>query len=343
MANTGLDYTGKVVVRGKQIEELALELLFKDKSIANKYIVLNTGTKHGMVKTETSTVATEQAYTGDALTADGGFNLFDYQIDLVKSETKIDILQDTLRNTIFDEDMSAGAANIDSSKFMQLAASQLGARVENNAQKQRWQGVTAATKTAIAALIPGAGQGSISAAGQTKIAALTPSLRNGFLATAIYNSSNATKTAGLGTFIKVAGTAITAANIAAEYAKIYAAIPVVERENLDNPFILNAPLSHKGFMKVANNAVGAASNQNFLFDGGICTYNDIVVNFVQLPEDVVLGAPNNSLSIEMDLESDDNTMEVGEYANGSDKKYFRNVNAWAVHVARQASNVLYGV
>jgi hypothetical protein len=343
MANTGLDYTGKVVVRGKQIEELALELLYKDTSIAKGHVVLNTGTKHGMVKTETSTTATEQAYTGQALTADGGFNLFDYQINLVKGETKIDILQDTLRDTPFAEDMSAGAMNIDSSRFVQLATSQLGARVENNATKQRWQGITAATQTAIAALTANNAQGSISAAGKTKVAALTPTLRDGWLATALYNSSNASKTAGLGTFIKVLGTTIDASNIAAEYAKIYAAIPAVDRENTINPYILNAPLSHKAFMMIANNSVGAASNKNFLWENGEMSYNGLTINFVQLPENVVFGTPNNSLSVEMDLASDDNTMEVGEYANGSDVKYFRNVNAWAVHVARQASNVIYGV
>jgi hypothetical protein len=58
------------------------------------------------------------------------------------------------------------------------------------------------------------------------------------------------KTASLGSYIKVAGATITSANIAAEYAKIYEAIPVVQREDTLNPYILNAPLAHKALIKI---------------------------------------------------------------------------------------------
>jgi hypothetical protein len=78
-------------------------------------------------------------------------------------------------------------------------------------------------------------------------------------------------------YIKVAGATITSANIAAEYAKIYEAIPVVQREDTLNPYI-NAPLAHKALIKIANNSVGAASNKNFLDEGGVCSYNDIKIN-----------------------------------------------------------------
>jgi hypothetical protein len=338
----GLDYTGKESVRGKQIAEIAVEQLYVDPSIANGIIELNTGSKHGVTKTETSTAVTEQLYTGQALTADGSFVLFDYQILHVKGEFKIDILQDTLRDTPFADDMAAGAANIDSSRFMQLAADQLGKRVAHTTKTQRWGGITTATKAAIAALTPGAGQGSISAATQAIVAALDVTLRDGWFAVMIYNAFRATKVAGLGEYLKVAGTTVTSSNIAAEYAKIYLGIPVVERDSTEFPFILNAPLSHKAFMKIANNAVGATTNKNFLDEGGKLSYNGIEVNFVELPEDIVMGAPKKTLALNMDLESDDNAMEVGEYANGSDVKFFRNINAWSVHISRQATNVLYG-
>jgi len=341
-----LDYTGKVVVRGKQIAELALEQLYKDKSIAKGIIAVNANAKHGVTKTETATTATEQAYTGAALTGSGDFTLFDYQVNHVKTETKIDILQDTLRDTPFADDMSAGATNIDSSRFMQLAADQLGARVAYNASVQRWKGVTAATKVAIAALTPGAGQGSITAAMQTKVAALNTTLRDGFLVSALYNNWNASKTAGLGTYIKVTGTTLTSSNVAAEFAKIYAAIPAVERDDTANPYYLNAPLSVKAMIMIANNAVGAAQQINFVVSGvgadQVISYNGIEINFVELPDNVILGAPKGSLEFNTDLESYDNTLEVGDYANGSDVKYYRNIQAWSVHVSRQNKNVLYG-
>jgi len=337
-----LDYTGKEAVRGRQIAEIAVEQLYQDQSIAKGIIAVDTGAKHGVTKTETSNDVNEQAYTGQALTADGNFTLFDYQVNHVKGESKVDILTDTLRDTPFADDMSPGAANIDSSRFMQLAADQLGGKVAYKAQVQRWIGVDAATKVAIAALTPGAGQGSITAAMQTKIAALPTTLRNGWLASTLYNAWNATKTAGLGTYIKVTGTTLTSANVADEFAKIYVKIPVVERDDKFNPYILNAPLSVKALIKIANNSVGAASNKNFLDENDNISYNGIAINFVELPDNVILGAPSKSLALNMDLESDDNMLEVGEYANGSDVKYFRNINAWSVHVSRQGKNVLYG-
>jgi hypothetical protein len=335
-------YTGKVAVRGAQIAEIAVEQLYKDSSIADGIIELNTDSKHGVVKTETSNDVNEQAYTGQALTADGNFTLFDYQVNLVKGEFKVDILNDTLRDTIMGEDMAKGAANIDAPRFMQLAADQLGAKMAYKAQVQRWTGVTAATKAAIAALVAAAGQGSISTATKTAVAALPTTLRDGWLAVSLYNALNATKTAGLGKYIKVAGAVITSANIAAEYAKIYELIPTVQRDDSEKPFVLNAPLAHKALIKIANNSVGAASNKNFLDEGGVISYNDIKINFVELPTGIVIGAPKGSLALNMDLQSDDNTMEVGEYAGGSDVKYFRGINAWACHVSRQEFNVIYG-
>jgi len=337
-----LDYTGKVVVRGAQIAEIGLEQLYVDKSIADGIVALNTDSKHGVVKTETSNDVTEQAYTGQALTADGNFTLFDYQVNHVKTEFKVDILTDTLRNTIMGEDMAKGAANIEAPRFMQLAADQLGAKMAHKAQVQRWIGATAATKAAIAALVAAAPQGSISVSTKAVIAALPTTLRDGWLAVSIYNSLNATKVAGLGKYIKVVSSAVTSANIAAEYAKMYLAIPVVQRDDTATPYVLNAPLSHKALIKIANNSVGASSNKNFLDEGGKISYNDIQINFVQLPEDVVIGAPKGSLALNMDLASDDNSMEVGEYAGGSDVKYFRGINAWSTHVSRQEFNLIYG-
>jgi hypothetical protein len=39
----------------------------------------------------------------------------------------------------------------------------------------------------------------------------------------------------------------------------------------------------------------------------------------------------------MDLQSDDNTMEVGEYADGSDVKYFRGINVLVMHLVKSST------
>jgi hypothetical protein len=61
---------------------------------------------------------------------------------------------------------------------------------------------------------------------------------------------------------------------------------------------------------------------------------------VELPADTVIGAPSKSLALNMDLQSDDNTMEVGEYADGSDVKYFRGLTLVVTY--RQEFNMIYG-
>jgi hypothetical protein len=48
----------------------------------------------------------------------------------------------------------------------------VGPAVSQDAENIFWGGITTATKVAIAALVPGAGQGSITAASQTATAAL---------------------------------------------------------------------------------------------------------------------------------------------------------------------------
>jgi hypothetical protein len=106
-----------------------------------------------------------------------------------------------------------------------------------------------------------------------------------------------------------------------------------------NPYILNAPLAHKA-IKIANNSVGAASNKNFLEEGGVCSYNDIKINFVELPAGIVIGAPKGSLQLNMDLQSDDNSMEVGSTLTV--QMLNRGVNSWSTMVTRQQFNLVYG-
>jgi hypothetical protein len=68
--------------------------------------------------------------------------------------------------------------------------------------------------------------------------------------------------------------------------------------------------------------------------------SDIKINFVA-SGGIVMGA-KGSLQLNMDLQSDDNSMEVGEYSNGSDVKYFRGINSWSTMVTRQQFNLVYG-
>jgi len=124
------------------------------------------------------------------------------------------------------------------------------------------------------------------------------------------------------------------------------AIPADVLADTDKPVVFEAPLAHRQLMRTANNSVGAASNQNFLFENdGVdsrCSYNGVPVSFVNLPANVIIAHPSKSLFINADAVNEDaNFMEIGQQANGADHVYFKNVYSYAHAVQNQARNVLY--
>lgn len=337
----------KVVIRGEQLLPFQTLLLTKDTSVADGHVGFEPGAKEGSVWTETSQTVTEKAYTGDAVSDDTTLAMVDNKIIYAKTVFEQIIKQTSLTNSIFSEDMGVGAEKVRSKMFEDLATTSFSGAIANQQKINRWQGATTATKAAIAALIPGAGQGSISAATQTKVAALPTALRDGFFAAMVYNTWRASAVAGLGEYIKVGGSVITAANIAAQYALVYAAIPADVLADTDKPVIIFAPLAHRQLMRTANNSVGAASNQNFLFENdGVdsrVSYNGVTVSFVNLTTDIMIAAPAKALFINADATNEDaNFMEIGQQANGADHVYFKNVYSYAHAVQNQARNVLYG-
>ena len=155
----------------------------------------------------------------------------------------------------------------------------------------------------------------------------------------IYNDDNASATAGVGGRIKVAGTAITAANIKAEYDKIYAAIPAEVLAGQEAPFIY-APRSHKQMIVQANN-VTTDYTKPFVKVGESWYFNDIEIKFVPLPEKVVIAALKSHLFWCTDLLADVNTMQIDKIANNREDMFLKNNMTLAAHVANQKFNVLY--
>jgi len=257
-----------------------------------------------------------------------------------------------LLNTRFEKSMQAGAFNTVSSEFDNKVLQQISPAISQTMEYEVWSGVLATTKTAIAGLTAGAGQGSISASAQSAIAGITNSAGkfDGLLAKILYNDSRSKSTgagvAGLGDYVKVPNAlgGINATNIADEYSKTYATL---------DPKILKAggikiyaPLSHRQTMRIANNSVGASSNQNFTFNGdGIdakAYYNGVEVLFKPLPEDIMIATNPMYLKILMDLTSDISELRTGEVANGADKMWYKNVQSIATWVTNQRYIVLYG-
>ena len=335
-----ISYTG-VDIRGKAVEPILEEVLFANKTIADNYVTFATDIKAGTIITEAGVDVTAQLYTGAALSSSGSMNITDRIITPTKLEYKQTFLQESLRAGRFGRSMNPGAFNIESSEFASTVLAQYAPNVSQDAESIFWGGITSATKTAIAALTPGASQGSMTAATQTAVAALTAGLVDGVFSKVLYDNS------ALGGYIKVTGTTVTSSNIATEVGKIYEAIPPENLADTVSPTVIYAPRAWRQLARIANNSVGAAQQINFEFESGAadarCFYNGVELLFVPVPNNLMAYAQRkNAVMWCTDLTDDINRFEVGKLVNDGDTQFVRSIYTLAAHVGQATKGVLYG-
>jgi len=336
-----ISYTS-VDIRGKAVEPILEEVFFENKTLKEGYVTFNSDIKAGTIFTEAGVDVTAQLYTGSALSNSGSMSITDRIITPTKLEYKQTFLQESLRAGRFGRSMSPGAFNIESSEFASTVLAQYAPAVSEDSEKIFWGGITSATKTAIAALTPGSAQGSITAATQTAVAALTAGLVDGVFAKVLYDN------AAIGGYIKVTGTTVTAANIAAEVGKIFLAIPTENLNDTVSPTVIYCPRAWKQLCYNANNAVGAAQQINFQIDGNNFNTSKVFYNGIEL---IFCPAPNNlmayaqrkaAVSWNTDLLDDVNRFEVGKLVNDGDVQFVRTIYTLAANVGQATKGVLYG-
>ena len=335
-----ISYTS-VDIRGKAVEPILEEVLFANKTISEGYVTFNSDIKAGTIFTEANVAVAAQLYTGAALSSSGSMTITDRIITPTKLEYKQTFLQESLRAGRFGRSMNPGAFNIESSEFASVVLAQYAPNVSEDSETQFWGGITAATKGFIAALTPGAAQGSMTAATQTAVAGLTASPVDGVFAKVLYDN------AAIGGYIKVGGTTVTAANIAAQCALIYAAIPAEILADTMSPVKIYCPRAWKQFARIANNAVGAAQQINFLFDGASndakCFYNGVEMVFIPAPTNNLAYAQRPAaVSWNTDLMDDVNRFEIGKTVNDGDTQFVRAIYTLAANVGQATKGVLYG-
>ena len=336
-----ISYT-PVDIRGVAVEPILEEVLFANKTIADGYVTFNDNIKAGTIFTEAGVDVTAQLYTGSALSSSGSINITDRTITPTKLEYKQTFLQEALRSSRFNRSMNPGAFNIESSEFASTVLAMVGPNVSQDAESIFWGGITSATKTAIAALTPGAGQGSMTAATQTAVAALTAGLVDGVFAKVLYDN------AALGGYIKVTGTTVTAANISSQMALIFNAIPAENLNDTVSPTVIYCPRAWKQLCYNANNAVGAAQQINFVITGDSFStsrvfYNGVELLFVPTPNNLMAYAQRKAaVSWNTDLLDDVNRFEVGKLVNDGDVQFVRSIYTLAANVGQATKGVLYG-
>lgn len=333
-----------------ELKEIQKELYADWGTFRDQDVTIEEGHKSGTESYESKVTVTMTAYSSAAITAGADTLVVGRTpVVLTKIQFKDTIDNNELLNTRFEKTMKAGAFNMVSTEFDNFVLQDITPAIGAVMEEVTWDGATAAHKVLIAALVPGAAQGSISAGAQALIAASPTNLVSSFPATILenYSQSKTTPGAGLGDYVKVPSIAasITAANIADEYAKMYAMInPKILAKKETQPYIY-APLSHRQLMRIANNSVGAAQQINFHFDSDAndskAYYNGIEVKFKPLVGFMICSPPAY-LKILMDLAGDLSGLETGKMANGAEQMYYSNVQAYATWVTNQRYIVLYG-
>jgi hypothetical protein len=332
----------KVDIRGVAAEPIIEEILFENQTISKGLVTFETDVKAETIFTEASATATLQEFVCGLPTSAGALSAFDSVVTPKKAMFYQEFCPDNLRFSRFKRDMQAGAWNNMSSEFERIVIGGIYAKKMSLAlENEFWNGATAATKTAVAALTAGTANNAVGAAEKTAVAALTASQIDGVLVKMIYNDSNATQTPALGTRIKVAGTTITAANVKAEFDKIYAAIPAEVLANTEQP-IIYAPKNIKQIIVAANNVV---SDFNKPFDVNPAAtefyFNGLLIEFVPTPNNVIIVALKSHLFWVTDLANDNNTMKIDKIAENREDMFIKSVLSIGAHVANQKFNVLY--
>ncbi|GAG68971.1 unnamed protein product, partial [marine sediment metagenome] len=285
---------------------------------------INEGHKSSADVYESKVSVNMAAYSSAAVSA--GADTLDVDktpVSLTKIQFADTIDYNTLLDTRFERSMTAGAFNTVSSEFDNAVLQDISPAISETMENVTWDGSTTAQKALIAGLTPGAPQGSISAGAQTLDAASPVNLVNSIPAIILHNDSQAKGTpgAGIGDYKKVLSIAtITSGTIADEYAKLYATLDpkVLKQEDMT----IYAPLSHFQFIKIANNAKGAAQQVNFLVEGDNVSYNGVKIVFKPLVG-FMIASPAKYLHILMDLTSDISQLKTGENANGAETFWYK--------------------
>lgn len=345
----GVTFSGTKLPQS-ELKEIQSEIYADWGTFRERDISIDEGHKSGTDVYESKVTVNMKAATSGKVTADG---VAEYKVDktpVTNSRVEFSDIIDhsTLLDTRFEKSMAKGAFNLVSKDFDNAVLQYITPAISERMESALWDGATTAQKAAIAALTAGAGQGSISAGAQTLVAAMPTNLFNSLPAIILYNNSQskAVAGAGLGDYKKVLSIAasITSANIADEYAKLYATLDPKTLADPANPPVIFAPLAHRQLMRTANNSVGAASNKNFDFDDNTLNskvyYQGIEVKFK--PLNFIICSDPRYLKLLMDLVSDVSSMETGEVGEGAQQMWYKNIQSISTWCTNQRYITLYG-
>lgn len=339
--HTGTKYPQTIV------EEIFTEVYAESRTLRELLINVDENHKSSTEVTETITTVTQQAYSADGVTMSGAGSdndLFSTVVNLNKFQYDGKVLYSHLNNTRFEKSIKEGAMNFESDEYKRKVLINIVPAIGNDLDKAIWNGATAAKKVSVAALVAGAGQGSLTASGQTAVAAMPTNQFNSIVATIIHNDSNAKAVAGagLGDYRKVlTPTTVTSANIAAEYLKLYNTHFAACPDSDENVHKIFAPLADKALMVAANKGATTV-NPDFVEVNGKWTYNGYAVEFVPMSNTFRIFANPNFLLFLTDKANDAQTIEQERGVNLADYNVWKAISYAETFPVNQRYITLYG-
>lgn len=337
---TGTKYPQSIV------EEIFADVYAEAKTLRDGLINVNDRHKSNTEVTETTTTVIQQSYDVDGVDLSGAGTVnstFATTVNLNKFQYDGKVLYSQLNGTRFEKSIAQGAANYISDEYDRKVVANRIPAIGTSLDKAIWNGATSAKKVLIAALTPGAGQGSLTAYGQGLVAAMPANQFNSIPATLIENASNAKAApgAGLGDYIKVlTPITLTSANIADEYLKMYethfAAVP----DSSEDLHKIYAPLGDKALMVSANKGATTV-NPDFVEVGGKWTYNGYEVIFVPMVGFRIMCDPEFLLFL-TDLTNDAQSFEQQRGANLADFQIWKSIMYAETFPVNQRYITLYG-
>lgn len=317
--------------KGKDFEEVFMETLFQNETISKNKVRLLTDIKNEVILTEMGVTVAIQAYSCGVPSASGSINMNDVILKPCKLMTYDTFCPDLLRLSRFAQQMRAGAWEIMPEQWLKIVMETYSSKTSRIMELEYWNGASAATKAAVAAIAVG---GNLTAEEKAYVAAAPATVCDGILTYLIYNN------AAIGSAKNVVGVTISASNIWDEYKKIYTAIPnvLLSSSNIKELKIY-APESHLQLIQLYN--TDQLHRDKFFTDASGYYFLGVKIEFVPLPENTVIAGRWSDLIWGTDLSSDYSYVKVDVVQNNSDERFIKQVFSRGSAVTVQAEKVVY--
>lgn len=336
-----LTFTGPTTFTDEVYQDFLTEIIYINNTVGNGFVRFFDQIKGSGRIRALSTTVTNQAY-GNAPTATGSMALQERLITPVKREFYDTFDYETIRNSAGANDLPDGAANIIQDKFTSTIMGLVAGKASRSVETDFWNGATAATQTAVAALTAGTVQTSVGVAEKTYVAAAPTSYIDGILTKLIYSDATNPGTFVVGARIKVAGTTLSATNIKDETDKVYAQM---DDALLNNPELMQyatifMPMNCKKFIRLYNKT---ATNFRDMFDieGDNFSYLGVKIQFVPLPSNSMIGGNSQDFVWATDLTSDLTNTLVDKLPAPAKNFYYEIIFTLENWIFYQATKVVY--